>query len=137
MASSPRCVECDAPITNQNRRPCWRCERAWKWLLEEQDEQLLIGWAYAEDRLREAGVGAWWLDGLRVASWQNRVLTLAGWQRTRRWVARRYVPMIQAIVNTDKDVVLLSPRPAATIARKIKREKEESNGNQMQSQDQS
>lgn len=93
-------------------------------MLTEQDEQLRIGWAYIENALRDAGVGDWWLEALTIVAWQNEVLTLAGWLRERRWFARRYLDLTKTLVQSEKDVVLLTPRAGATIARKIKRDKE-------------
>lgn len=128
MVSSPRCPECDAPTTHSSNNPCWRCERAWTWLHESQDERLLSAWReIAEQLVAEFGIGLEiHLRGLAIVSWQNRVLTLAGWKNPRRWFARRYLEVTQAIVQSDKDVVLVTPRAGATIARAIQRERSQS-----------
>lgn len=68
--------------------------------------------------------------GIRVVSWQNRTLTLAGWERQRRWYARRYMDLTKAIVKTNNDPVLVTPRIGATMARKIMRDKESNDGTQ-------
>lgn len=123
MVASPRCVECDAPITNASVHPCWRCQRAWRWLITEQDSGLIHGWALVENVLSaHYDMQRWLVEGLRIAAWQNRVLTLAGWERHRRWYARRYIEATKTVLATDKDIVLVTPRVGATIARKIQRE---------------
>lgn len=99
--------------------------RAWAWLVEEQDQELVAAWDRAQDALRATGVPGHSLSGVRIVAWQNRVLTLAGWTRSRRWYGRRYLEITQAIVQTHKDVVLVTPRVGATIARQIQREKQE------------
>lgn len=61
-------------------------------------------------------------QGLRIAAWQNRVVTIAGWKRNRRWFQRRYVDLTKTLLGTEKDPVLVTPRVGATIARNIQRE---------------
>lgn len=89
---------------------------------------MIASWDQTQDMIREA-TGARWL-GLRVVAWQNRTLTLAGYERQRRWFARRYVDVTKAIVKTDRNPVLVTPRNGATMARKIKRDKENDDGTQ-------
>lgn len=125
MVSSPRCVECDAPVGHPSQLPCWRCDRAWEWLAEKQDERLLVGWEKFVQHLRDAvEPDELVLNGLRIVAWQNRVLTIAGWVRYRRWFQRRYVELTKALLATDKDPVLVTPRVGATIARRIQREEQ-------------
>lgn len=126
----PRCPECDGPQTFKAggfpdpKRPCERCWRAWRWLIEGQDEELVAGWDQVRDMIRQRVGDPIALHGLRVVAWQNQVLSLAGFERDRRWFARRYLDVTKAVVGTDKDVVLYGPRPGATIARRIQRDKE-------------
>jgi hypothetical protein len=104
--------------------------RAWAWLIEQQDEELIASWDQTQDLLRGAGVSTTVLMGIRVVSWQNRTLTLAGWLRHRRWFARRYIDLTMAVVKTDHRPVFVTPRVGATMARKIMRDKENDDGTQ-------
>lgn len=128
MVANPRCVECDAPVTEQSQLPCWRCIRAWQWLHEEfcRDEQgrrLYDGWLATAALLHEQDVWEWLTGSLTIVSWRNRVITLAGWERERRWFARRYRDLLMATVKTDKQPVFVTPRVGATMARQEQRER--------------
>ena len=104
--------------------PCERCWLAWEWLTEEQSSGLLIAWRRARARLYERLPNASaTIDQLRIVSFENRVLTLAGWKRTRDWTARRYTEVLPALAGTDKPLVLYGPQPGASIARRIQRER--------------
>ena len=122
------CPECGGPPTYEygTTRPCERCEREWAWLGEQQTPGLMIAWERAQQRLYEIAPYSETVIGrLRIVSFENRVVALAGFKVTRRWAERRYPEIIRVVVGSEKRPVFLSPRPGATIARRIQREKEE------------
>ena len=130
--ANPRCPECDGPASYgpgeppRGTVPCERCWRAWAWLGEQQPSELVIGWARTRAEVEKLAPGAdITLSRLRIVSWENRVLTLAGFVQHRRWAERRYPAVLSAVVRSEKRPVFLTPRVGATIARKIQRDKEE------------
>lgn len=122
MASSPRCPECGGPATYEAPEgPCERCVKAWAWLDRWVPEDLRNGWREARDELYRTygGEAEPTLEYVRIVSWQNRVVTLAGFKNQRRWAERRFAFLIKAVVNTEKAPVFVTPRVGASIARKL------------------